>query len=505
MQNHDHENHILQSYRHNPGLDFQKGVPYFFSPLTSPETRFMNLSRPLFGEDFHWGVSTAAFQTEGAHDADGKGPSIWDVFTQTHGRVKNNHHAQTACDFYNVYKHDLTLAKSLSIPNFRFSVSWPRIMPDGKKPLNQAGLDHYDRLIDQMLETGIEPWLTLYHWDLPHALELKGGWTNRDTVLYFSDYADVCARQFGDRVKNWMVMNEPSVFTGGGYFLGIHAPGRMGISNFLKAMHHATLAQGEGGRRLRAVLPQANIGTTYSCTHIEPFSQNSRDIAAAERVDTLLNRAFIEPILGLGYPEKQLPALKKIQRYQFPGDSEKMAFDFDFIGLQCYTREIVKASYFTPYLGAALVPAAKRKVPITEMGWEVHPPALYNTLKKFSAYANMPPILVTENGAAFPDQLKKDRIHDLKRIKYLQDHLTEILRAKQDGVNVNGYFVWTLTDNFEWSEGYHPRFGLVYVDFETQERIVKDSGRWYRDFLSGASSRNGLLNKIPQEIRHSVP
>jgi beta-glucosidase len=443
------------------------------------------LTKARFGDDFKWGVSTAAFQIEGAHDTDGKGLSIWDVFTAKKGRIKAGHHAQVACNFYNSYKDDIGLLMELNIPNFRFSLSWPRIMPNGLHPVNQKGIDYYNRVIDFLLENGIDPWVTLYHWDLPYELELKGGWTNRDSINWFSDYTELCARHYGDRVQNWMVMNEPSVFTGAGYFLGIHAPGKRGITNYLKAVHHVTMATAAGGGILKDLLPNANIGTTFSCTHIEPASQKEKDIAAAHRVDTLLNRSYIEPILGMGYPQKDLPVLNRMDAYMKSGDEKNMAFDFDFIGLQCYTREIVKSSFFTPYVGAALVKAEKRKVPLTDMKWEVHPPALYHILKKFDAYNGIKNIIITENGAAFPDTVTDGSVNDLLRQQYIREHLQEVLRAKQEGINVNGYFVWTLTDNFEWAEGYHTRFGLIHIDFATQQRIIKQSGLWYRDFLAG--------------------
>jgi len=442
------------------------------------------LHKDQFGQDFLWGVSTAAFQIEGAHDADGKGSSIWDVFTSQKGKVKNGHHALTACDFYNSYQNDINLISHLNIPNFRFSISWPRIMPTGTHPVNQAGIDYYNKIIDSLLEQGIEPWVTLYHWDLPHALEVKGGWTNRDSVSWFSDYVEVCAKHFGDRVKNWMVINEPSVFTGAGYFLGIHAPGKKGITNYLKAMHHVTLATAAGGKILRDKVADANIGTTFSCTHIEPFSQSAKDVEAAKRVDTLLNRTFIEPILGLGYPQNDLSVLKKLNNYIKEDDLNNLAFDFDFIGLQCYTREVVKASLLTPYIGAELISAEKRNVIATDMGWEVYPPALYHILKRFNAYEGIRKIIITENGAAFPDTVTNGKVYDIKRTHFIQDHLEQILKAKEDGLNVEGYFVWSLTDNFEWAEGYNARFGLIHVDFETQKRTIKHSGLWFRDFLS---------------------
>lgn len=445
------------------------------------------LDKPLgasaFGDTFEWGVSTAAFQIEGSHDADGKGLSIWDVFTSQKGRIKDAHHAQKACDFYNCYTNDIKLVKELNIPNFRFSISWPRIMPTGQHPVNQKAIDHYNRVLDAMEEQGIEPWVTLYHWDLPHELELKGGWTNRESINWFTDYVAVCAKHFGHRIKHWMIMNEPSVFTGGGYFLGIHAPGKRGLANFLKAVHHVTLATAAGAKVVRELAPYANIGTTFSCTYIEPATQKPKDIAAAKRVDTLLNRAFIEPILGMGYPEADLPVIKKMNRYIQAGDIEAAAFDFDFIGIQCYTREVVKYSFFTPYVGASLVKAEKRGVPTTEMGWEVYPASIYHLLKKFDGYEGIKKIIITENGAAFPDDVKEGVVNDAKRIAYLRSHLRQVLKAKQEGVKVDGYFVWTLTDNFEWAEGYHPRFGLVHVDFDSQVRTIKNSGRWYAEFL----------------------
>ncbi|MBF4487329.1 GH1 family beta-glucosidase [Flavobacterium sp. CSZ] len=446
------------------------------------ENSFLN--KDQFGDDFLWGVSTAAFQIEGAHDADGKGSSIWDVFTSQKGKIKNGHHALTACDFYNSYQNDIDLIRELNIPNFRFSISWPRIMPTGIHPVNQAGIEYYNKIIDSLLASGIEPWITLYHWDLPHSLETKGGWTNRESVSWFSEYVEVCAQYFGDRVKNWMVINEPSVFTGAGYFLGIHAPGKKGITNYLKAMHHVTLATAAGAKILRNRIPEANIGTTFSCTHIEPATESAKDIEAAKRVDTLLNRTFIEPILGLGYPQTDLPVLKKLNNYILEDDLDNLFFDFDFIGLQCYTREVVKSSMLIPYIGAELISAEKRNVISTEMGWEVYPPALYHVLKKFNEYKGIKKIIITENGAAFPDTLSNGKVYDIKRTHYIQDHLEQILKARKDGLNVEGYFVWSLTDNFEWAEGYNARFGLIHVDFDTQQRTIKHSGLWFKDFLS---------------------
>jgi beta-glucosidase len=445
----------------------------------------IHINKKLFGDDFIWGVSVAALQIEGACDADGKGESIWDVFAAKKGKILNGDVPSKACDFYNQYQQDINLIKHLNIPCFRFSISWTRIFPNGIGEINQAGIDFYNRVINYCLEKGVEPWVTIYHWDLPHALELKGGWTNRDIIGWFKEFTTVCAQSFGDRVKNWMVMNEPGVFTGAGYFLGIHAPGRTGLKSFLPAIHHAVLCMAEGGRLLRNIVPDARIGTTFSCSYIEPYSDRSKDINAAKRVDALLNRLFIEPVLGLGYPVNEVSALKGITKYFQPGDEDAMKFDFDFIGVQNYTREIVKNSFFTPYVGASLVKAEKRGVPLTNMKWEVYPPSIYQMIKKFNSYPQIKNIIVTENGAAFPDQVTDGEVNDPKRVAYLQSYLQQVLKAKNEGLKVNGYFIWTLTDNFEWAEGYHPRFGLIHINFETQQRIVKSSGQWYAGFLKG--------------------
>jgi beta-glucosidase len=436
-----------------------------------------------FGADFLWGVSTAAFQIEGAYDHDGKGLSIWDEFSLKKGRIKNHDHARVSSDFYHNYKQDIDLMKQLGIPNFRFSISWPRLMPTGELPSNQKGIDFYNEVINYCLVCNITPWVTIYHWDLPLAMERQGGWTNRSVIKWFEAYVKLCAEQFGDRVKHWMVMNEPLVFTGAGYFLGIHAPGKRGLKNFLKAVHHATLSIACGGRLLKTLLPEAEIGTTFSCSYVEPATQKRRDVKAAKTIDTLLNRLVLEPILGMGYPVADFPAVKAISKYMLPGDEDLMKFDFDFIGLQNYTRDIVKHSFFRPYVQAKIVPPAKRKVPQTLMKWEIFPAAIYHTLKRYSSYPAIKKIIVTENGAAFPDKVTDGSVNDVHRMDFIKAYLGYVLKAKNEGCPVSGYFIWTLTDNFEWAEGYHPRFGLIYVDFETQQRIIKDSGKWYSNFI----------------------
>lgn len=435
-------------------------------------------------QDFKWGVSSAAYQIEGAWDEDGKGKSIWDIFANTRGKIRGNQNGNIACDYYHKYTHDLAILKQLGIPNYRFSLAWSRILPSGTGAVNQKGIDFYNRVIDFCLELGIDPWITLYHWDLPNELEMQGGWTNRSVVQWFSDYTEVCIKAFGDRVKYWMVLNEPLVFTGAGYFLGVHAPGRKGLNTFLGSAHHAALVQAEGGRIIRGLLPGARVGTTFSCSYIQPYGHSRNDTLAANRIDTLLNRMFVEPLAGMGYPYQDLRLLQRMENFVKDGDEARLAFNMDFIGVQNYTRELVSSSVLTPLIHARLVKAESRKVETTVMNWEVYPESIYEMLVKFSKYKHFKEIIVTENGAAFPDFVIEGRINDTKRIDFLGKHIGQVMRARRDGVNVNGYFVWSFTDNFEWAEGFLPRFGLVYIDFSTQKRIIKDSGYWYRKFIN---------------------
>ncbi len=437
-----------------------------------------------FPKGFLWGAASAAYQVEGGHDLHGKGPSIWDTFTQKRKTIADNHHGNIACDFYNRYVEDILLLDQLNIREYRFSISWSRIFPEGTGRVNEAGIAFYNRVIELCLQLNITPWITLYHWDLPERLEARGGWTNRDIVNWFGDYVRCCIKHFGDRVKHWMVLNEPMVFTGAGYFLGIHAAGKKGLNNFLAAAHHAALCQAEGGRVIRHECRDAIIGTTFSYSHIDPVSDRPKDITAAAKIDVLLNRLFIEPLLGMGYPVAELKVLERIQKFKRSGDEQKLAFPMDFIGLQNYTREVVGYAPFMPFVRAKIFPADKRKVERTRMNWEVYPRSIYYALKRIDAYPGVKEIIITENGAAFNDEVIDHGVNDAGRIKYLQDYFSQVLVAKQEGVKVNGYFVWTLLDNFEWAEGFHPRFGLVHVNFETQKRIVKASGKWYSEFIS---------------------
>lgn len=454
----------------------------------------MDFSKQHFGEDFKWGVSTAAYQVEGAFDLDGKGLSIWDVFANTQGKIHANQNANVTCDFYHHYAQDIALMSSLNIPNFRFSLSWSRIMPNGIGAINYKGIEFYNKVIDFCLDLGIEPWITLYHWDIPYNLEKKGGWTNRSIIDWFSEYVQVCVKAFGNRVKHWMILNEPMVFTGAGYFLGIHAPGRKGLKSFLAAAHHAALCQAEGARIVKAMLPDSKVGTTISCSHIQPFRNTEADRLAAVRVDALVNRLFIEPLVGEGYPVKDFKLLQRLEQFVKDGDEARVEFEMDFIGIQNYTREMVAYSFYTPLIWAKIIKADRRNVERTSMNWEVYPPCIYEMLKKFSAYKKVGELIVTENGAAFPDKIVNGEVHDKERSQYLQQHIQQVLKAKQEGVNVQGYFVWSFTDNFEWVEGYQPRFGLVHVDFQSQKRIVKASGEWYSSFISGYVVDKSLID-----------
>lgn len=455
----------------------------------------MELHSRDFGKDFIWGVSASAYQTEGAHDTDLKGPSIWDEFSNKKSKIAFNHNGNHACHFYHRYPDDVKLMHSIGIRNFRFSISWPRVIPYGHGTVNDKGIEFYNKLIDHCLELGITPWITLYHWDLPLELERKGGWMSRDIIGWFAEYVAVCIKHFGDRVKNWMVLNEPLVFTGAGYFLGTHAPGKKGLANFLAAAHHVTLSQAEGGRVIKHLKPDAHIGTTYSAAHVTPYSNTEKDVEAARRMDVLLNRLFVEPALGMGYPFKKIPLISRIEKYMKAGDEKKLAFDFDFVGIQNYTREVVKYSFLTPFFNAAIVKASDRKVPLTAMNWEIYPEGIYHVLKLYDEYPGIKNIYVTENGAAFFDEVEDGKVNDTQRIAFFSEYLKQVHRAVQESSKIKGYFSWSFTDNFEWAEGYAPRFGLVYIDFNTQQRILKESAHWFKNFLTHP-------HKV--EKRHSV-
>jgi len=443
----------------------------------------MTLHSSDFGDDFIWGVASSAYQTEGAHLEDGKGLSIWDVFTRMKGKIHAGENGNAATHFYHRHIQDIILMEFMNIKNFRFSLSWPRLIPDGVGRSNEKGIEFYNRIIDFCLECGIEPWVTLYHWDLPQALEEKGGWTNRDIINWFEDYVAFCIQQFGDRVNNWMVLNEPMAFTGAGYFLGLHAPGKKGLTNFLPAVHHAALCQSIGARTIKSINENLQVGTTFSCSPVDPVDGTKSSLEAAQRVDVLSNRLFIEPLVGLGYPWNDMKVLQQLERYMKDGDENLLQTELDFVGLQNYSREVVQHSTIMPYLNARIVKASKRNVPCTAMDWEIYPQGIYRILKRFDSYKRIKRLIITENGAAFNDEVVDGHIEDEYRIRFYQQYLQQVLRAKSEGVNVGGYFAWSFTDNFEWAEGYSKRFGLVYVDYPTQRRIIKSSGFWFQNFL----------------------
>jgi beta-glucosidase len=444
------------------------------------------LNAKEFGDDFQWGVAMAAVQNEGAWNSYGKGPSIWDAFSRRQGKIRGGGKPTMACDFYHRYKDDILLAKALGFTVFRFSLSWARILPEGTGRVNKEGIAFYHKIIEECLKLGMTPYVTLYHWDLPVALEKEGGWTSHLMLKWFTRFATLCATEFGPTVKDWIVLNEPFGFTSLGYMLGRHAPGRMGLSNFLPAIHHAALAQAEGGRIIRQHVPEAHIGTTFSCSEIVPYTNSVEDIQAAKRMDILMNRLFIEPALGRGYPREDFKFIERLELHNRSWKyTERMSFNFDFIGIQNYFPLVIRYNPLIPIVQASEVRAPGRGVPHTDMGWEINPDSFYRIIKRFWLYGGVKEIIVSESGAAFKDQVVDGVVDDQSRIDYYQQYLLALLRAKKEGVNIKGYFAWTLMDNFEWAEGYRARFGLIHVDFETQLRTIKRSGYWFRDWLSG--------------------
>jgi len=453
-----------------------------------------------FGPDFTWGVATASYQIEGAWNLDGKGPSIWDTFTHGRGlgglrsRIAGGATGDEACDFYHRYPTDLALVPEMGFGAKRFSISWPRVLPEGTGRINPAGIDFYSRVVDRCLELGVEPWVTLYHWDLPQALQDRGGWANRDVVEWFGEYVGVVADALGDRVRNWMVVNEPLSFVLVGNLLGEHAPGLHSRSKFLASMHHVNLAQAEGARVLRDRATEPVVGTSHYLADIAATGTSAAHRHATRAADAFINRAYIEPNLGLGYPLADCGFLKPIEKYQKDGDETSIQVDWDFLGVQYYTR--LKA-LLAPIPGMWTLPMFGRdhtSYDITATGWEVNPTGLHDVIMSMHAYGRFPRFVVTENGAAYPDDLIGDpgstdpgaslRVADQRRVHFYQRHLAEVLRAQRDGAPVDGYFAWSLMDNFEWADGYGPRFGLVYVDYPTQRRVVKDSGRWFQRLLT---------------------
>jgi len=435
----------------------------------------MSQTARAFPSDFVWGAATAAYQVEGAATEDGRGESIWDRFSATPGNVANGDTGAIACDTYHRYAEDIRLMRTLGIGAFRLSVAWPRILPEGRGPVNRAGLDFYDRLVDDLLANGLDPYVTLYHWDLPQALEENGGWPVRDTVDAFTEYTEVVVARLGDRVRHWITQNEPWVISWLGYGLGVHAPGRTSDSDALAAGHHILLAHGRAAEVLRREAPDSEVGIAVDLVPMYPFSDTEADIEAAHREDGFRNRWFLDAVLGRGYPEDMLERYAEILPPIADGDLETIAAPLDFLGINYYTRNVVRAG-----VGEVATEGAEH----TDMGWEVYPDGLRDLLVRLHAEYELPDLYITENGAAFPDSRNNGTVRDPRRIAYLGGHLDAVASAIADGVPVRGYFLWSLLDNFEWAFGYSRRFGIVYVDFETLERVPKDSFAWYRDFIA---------------------
>ena len=424
--------------------------------------------------DFVWGVSTSSYQIEGASQADGRGPSIWDAYCKVPGHIANGDTGDTACDHYHRYREDITLMHRLGIQAYRFSVAWPRVLPHGEGPPNEAGLAFYDRLIDGLLTAGIQPWLCLYHWDLPQALQDRGGWLNRDLAGWFSDYAALVARRYGDRVKRFATFNEPGVFTLFGYGFAWHPPGQTDAAALRRAIHHVNLAHGAGVDAIRTAVPSAAIGAIHNVQPSRPVGASPEDAAAARLLDAYWNRAFPEPQLLGRYPAELAASMESVTQ---PGDLDRIRRPVDWFGLNHYSPVYARADAKAPLEFAwADAPPGVRRSPI---GWQEDPDAFRDTLVDVHRRYRLP-IYVTENGAgAIEKPNEAGEVIDRERVAFLRSYGAALREAVAAGADVRGYFVWSLLDNFEWGAGYDNRFGLVYVDFATQRRVPKASAHWY--------------------------
>ncbi len=441
-----------------------------------------------FPKGFIWGSAASAYQIEGAWNEDGKGPSIWDEFSHRPGKVTNNENGDVACDHYHRWREDLDLMQALGLKAYRFSISWPRVLPAGSGRINKPGLDFYDRLVDGLLARGIEPFPTLYHYDLPLALHQKGGWTERDTASAFGEYAGVLADRLGDRVNWWITLNEPMVVAMLGYMLGQHAPGWHNPRAMIRAAHTLLLAHGEAVRAIRAAAKRpAKIGIALNLAPVHPARDREADRHAAENFDLVSNRMYLDPILRGSYPPDLWGHFGPFRPPIREGDMQKIAAPIDFLGVNYYTRNVVEGSRWIPLMGGRMARAEKGD--FSEVGWETYPAGLSQLLERIWKEYHPPMLVVTENGMAVADVPDDSgAVNDPRRIAYLQGHILALHATLQKNVPVGGYFVWSQTDNFEWSLGYGKRFGLVYVDFATQRRIPKSSSRWYSELIR----RNGL-------------
>ena len=437
----------------------------------------------LFPADFVWGASTSSYQIEGAVEEDGRGKSIWDTFSHTPGLVKNDDTGDVACDHYHRWVEDVEWLARGGFNAYRFSVAWPRILPAGAGVIEQRGLDFYDRLVDGLITRGVTPWLCLYHWDLPQALQDQGGWLKRDIADKFADYARIVARRLGDRVKHWAMFNEPNIHALFGYGMGGHAPGLKGLPNFLAASHHQNLAQGRALQALRAERADLRLGTVINISPVRPSSDRKEDRRAAERFDAFWNGAFLDPLFKGSYPAAVAAEMAPL----IVGDDLKaIQQPIDFFGLNYYAPAWVAnapQSLFGAWFGA--VPAGMR---FTAIGWPIDAGGLNDVLNRFRDQYGNPEIYVTENGACYDDKMAGNgTVQDDDRTAYLRDHIAAARRALADGAKLRGYFAWSLLDNFEWSEGYSRRFGIIHVDFASQKRTPKASF----GFLSDTIKRRG--------------
>jgi len=433
-----------------------------------------------FPEGFVWGTSTASYQIEGAVTENGRGPSIWDTFSHTPGRVVNGDTGDVACDHYHRYPEDIALMQRLGISAYRFSTAWPRILPQGKGQINELGLVFYDRLVDAVLEAGITPWLCFYHWDLPQALQDRGGWSNRDSADWFTDYALIVHRRLGDRVRHYATFNEPNVFTLLGHGLGIHAPGLTDRTATLKAIHHINLAHGKAIAALRRDDRDLTLGIVNNLHPTVPASPSEEDKKAAEWADALWNRAFADPQFLGRYPALLEP---EIAPYMQPDDFATIQQPLDYFGVNHYSRNYVRHDP-SAVLGYAMS-SPPEDVPVTGMGWEINPRVFYDLLMDIHQRYGPIPIYVTENGAGYEETASADgQIYDDYRIAFLESYLSALQDAIAAGADIRGYFIWSLLDNFEWAYGYAKRFGLVYIDYRTLKRIPKKSFEYYRQVVA---------------------
>lgn len=445
----------------------------------------MSSTQLSFPPRFVWGAATASYQIEGAWNEGEKGESIWDRFSHTPGKVRDGDTGDIACDHYHRFAEDVNLMRDMGIKAYRFSVSWPRVIPNGSGPVNWVGLDFYDRLVDSLLVAGIEPYATLYHWDLPQELQDKGGWTNRDVLGYFADYSACMVRRLGDRVKNWMTINEPWVISFLGNRTGEHAPGIKDEKTALQVAHNLMVGHGMAVQAIRADQPNANVGIVFSLSPAEPETNSPADVEAAQRSWERDSGWFLDPILKAHYPAGAWKERGNLVPDVKPGDFALTSQKLDFVGVNYYFRTLVNAK------------GTVDKIPgseYTEMGWEVNAPSLRGLLNRMHKEYKLPPVFITENGAAFKDEVSADgQVHDPRRLNYIKDHLTQVREAINDGVDVRGYFVWSLMDNFEWAHGFSKRFGVTHVDYKTLKRTVKDSGKWYSRVIKA----NAIVSDAP--------